>query len=249
MRKILLIALLVFGAASVGWFAGRNFNYPYPAPTNMVFYNSKPVDFAGFLLGMRKIFADITWLQTLQYYGGGGFEDIVSDEEYKKYAADKDRKGEYGKYSHLLELCRKTVGFDPYFKYVYLFGSASLAWNLTRYDEALDLLNEGIKYNPTYYPFHLYAAAIVYSKEGNAEKMIENLEAAVRYKDCPFEVKLILGNFYMKNGRYEKSADIWLDVYKTDVNAKNRTRAKEKIIKLIEQKKLSPAYVGKIIDL
>ena len=242
------IVLLVFFAASAGWFANRNFFYPYPAPTNMVLDNSKPIDFAGYLLGMRRIFADITWIQTLQYYGGTGSDDMVSEEEYKKYATDKSRKGEYGRYSHLLKFCKKTVGFDPYFKYVYLFGSASLAWNLNRYDEALDLLNEGIQYNPTYYPFHLYAAAIVYSKEGNAEKMIENLETAVRYKDCPFEVKLILGNFYMKNGRYEKSADIWLDVYKTDPDAKNRARVKEKLIKLIEQKKLSVEYARKIAE-
>ena len=198
---------------------------------------------------LRRIFADISWIQTLQYYGGGGTEDIVADGEYKKNSDGKDIKGEYGRYSHLLELCQKTTAFDPYFTYVYLFGSASLAFNLSRYDEALELLGRGIKYNPNYYPLHLYAAAIMYYKEGDTGKMLENLEAAAEYSDCPFEVKLILGNIYMKNGLYEKAAGIWLKVYKTDAEPKHRALAEQKLLKLIEQRKLPADYAAKLRDM
>lgn len=232
--------------AMVGWWANRDFSYPYPPPVNIVTEKTTPLDFAGLLFGMRRISSDVNWIQTIQYYGGGGYEDEVDEEQYKKYADDPKKKGEYGRYRYFLDMCRKCVRIDPYFKYVYAYGGTSLAWNLTRYDEAAELLSEGIEHNPDFYPFHLYAAAIVFFKEGKYEKVIEKLEEAVKYPDCPFEVKLILGNIYNKYGKYEKAAEIWVDVYFTAKKTHQIETAKEKIIKLITAKKISPAFLDKL---
>jgi tetratricopeptide (TPR) repeat protein len=240
------ILILLFVLLVLGWWTNKNFKYPYPAPVNIVTEKTKSIDFAGFLFGMRRIFADINWIQTLQYYGGGGWEEKVDEDKYLKYIKDDRKKVEYGRYKYFLDMCRRCVRIDPYFKYVYLFGGASLAWNLTRYDEALELLNEGMEHDPQYYPFHLYAAAIVYSKESNVENVIENLEKAVKYPDCPFEVKLILGNIYKKQGRYEDSAKIWIDIYFTAKLDSRKNKAKENLIKLIKEKKISPEFLEKI---
>ncbi|MFA5780275.1 MAG: tetratricopeptide repeat protein [Elusimicrobiota bacterium] len=248
MKNVLIIFLLLI-LALTGWWANKNFNYPYPAPVDIVTEKTKPIDFAGFLFGMRRIIADIMWVQTLQYYGGGGWEDKVSEEKYRKYEKDDRKKSEYGRYRDLLAMCQRCVRIDPYFKYVYAFGGASLAWNLTRYDEALELLNEGMKYNPQYYPFHLYAAAIVYSKEGKSTDVIKKLEETVKYPDCPFEVKLILGNIYTKYGRYEDAANIWVNIYYTAKLEDRKKGAKQKLIKLITEKKLSEKFLEKIKDI
>ena len=71
----------------------------------------------------------------------------------------------------------------------------------------------------------------------------------MRYDDCPFEVKLILGNIYMKDGLYEKAAGIWFEVYEKDTSPGNRSRAKEKLIRLIKQRKLPRSYVAKFAAL
>ncbi|OGS45586.1 MAG: hypothetical protein A2539_07105 [Elusimicrobia bacterium RIFOXYD2_FULL_34_15] len=245
MSKILIIPLL-FILVCLGWWANRHFDYPYPAPTNIATEKTESTDFAGLLFGMRRIFADVNWIQTLQYYGGGGFEDLISKEEYDRYANDPKRKGDYGRYKYLLDMCLRSVRIDPYFKYVYAFGGASLAWNLTRYDEGLELLNEGMKNNPQEYAFHLYAAAIIYSKQGKFENVIENLEKALKEPDCPFEIKNILGNIYKKQGKYEKAAKIWVDIYLTQRIEGRRERAKNNLIKLITEKKISPDYLDNI---
>ncbi|MEW6557725.1 MAG: hypothetical protein AB1349_10275 [Elusimicrobiota bacterium] len=250
--KTVSVILLLLVLALTGWWANKNFNYPYPAPQNIVTEKTEPVDFAGFLFGMRRIFADVAWIQTLQYYGGGGWEDEVTEEKYRKYEKDDKRKGDYGRYRYLLAMCRRCVRIDPYFKYVYLYGGSSLAWNLTRYDEALDFFNEGLKYNPQYYLFHLCAAAIIYSKENRFHEVITKLEEAVKYPDCPFELKNILGNIYKdKLGEYEKSAKIWVDIYLTEKIESRQEMAKKKLVKLISEKKISPEFleVQEIIEL
>ncbi|OQA92161.1 MAG: Tetratricopeptide repeat protein [Elusimicrobia bacterium ADurb.Bin231] len=233
----LRIIFLILCLYLIGKFAYSRYDFPYAGAGDIAGYDMQPVDFAGFALGMRRIFADITWIKTLQYYGGEGYDDIVAGESYKKYENDPHRRGEYGRYSRFLDMCRKTVKFDPHFTYVYLFGSSSLAWNLTRYDEALELLNEGIEHNPHYYPFHIYAAAIVYAKENNYARVIEKLELAVKYPDCPFEVKVILGNIYEKNGRFADSAEIWLGIMENSRNKAHIARAQKKLQELLENGK------------
>ncbi|MDD5686622.1 MAG: hypothetical protein PHE88_02165 [Elusimicrobia bacterium] len=245
MKNVTIFGLLLV-LVLAGWWANRNFNYPYPAPLNIVTEKTQSLDFAGLLFGMRRLFADVVWIQTLQYYGGSGWQDKVSEEDYSKYEKDTKKKGEYGRYRYFLDMCRRCVRIDPYFKYVYGFGGASLAWNLTRYDEALELLNEGIEHNPQYYPYHLYAAAIVFSKEGKFENVIKNLEIAAKYPDCPFEIKLILGNIYNKYGRYDDAVDIWLDIYFTERNAGRKEKAKENLIEIITEKKISQKSFEKI---
>jgi len=247
MRSFVIVLLLLV-LALTGWWANKNIYYPYNAPTNIVTEKTTPLDFFGFLFGMRRIIADVMWVQTLQYYGGGGYEDVVSVQEYRKHENDVRKEGEYGRYRYLLAMCQRCVRIDPYFKYVYAYGGASLAWNLTRYDEALELLKEGIEHNPQFYPLQLYAAAIVYQKAGNAVDMIKKLEEAVKYPDCPFEIKNILGNIYIKYGRYEDAAKIQVDIYSTEKNIDRRESAKRKLVQLVTEKKIPPTFLDEMLS-
>jgi len=115
----------------------------------------------------------------------------------------------------LLSLTLRVARLDPYFKYAYLFSGGALAWNYDRTDEALAILCEGIKNNPDYWQFHLYISAILYKKNLKHDEMITLLEQAVRQKDAPNMVRVILANYYEKMGRLRDSLKIWLDVVET----------------------------------
>jgi len=115
----------------------------------------------------------------------------------------------------LLNLTLRVVRLDPHFHYAYLFSGGALAWNYDRTDEALEILREGIRNNPDYWQFHLYISAIIYKKNLRSGEMLALLEEAVRQKDAPNMVRVILANYYEKMGRLADALKIWVDVVET----------------------------------
>ena len=120
-----------------------------------------------------------------------------------------------GMHPDLLNLTLRVVRLDPHFHYAYLFSGGALAWNYDRTDEALEILREGIRNNPDYWQFHLYISAIIYKKNLKSGEMIALLEEAVRQKDAPNMVRVILANYYEKMGRLADALKIWVDVVET----------------------------------
>lgn len=195
----------------------RSFHYPYPPFTNLVWDVSKvfegrtsverPIgseggfrDLSGIFLGMRRMTADIAWIAVLQYYGS---YDMIHQ------GPNSDSKVLH---PALKVLVQRVIRLDPYFHFAHLYGAGSLAFNLDRYDEALEILEEGIKYNPTYWKFRLYVAAIVWKQKGQYDNMIPLLEQAITYPDCPAMVKSCLANIYKARKNYARALQIWLGV-------------------------------------
>src|SRR3989344_4106081 len=192
--------------------------FPYP-PFNVLIFNisakfqdmpsfARPLgseggfrDFGGLLMGLRRFTADIALLSVLQYYGSRdsiGFED--GHEEHRSFGA--------GRYPALKDMVLRTVRLDPHFHFAYLYGAGSLAFNLDRYDEALELLQDGIQRNPNYWKFRLYVAAIVWKKKGEYDNMIPLLEEAITYPDCPTLVKSSLANIHKARKNYARALQI-----------------------------------------
>ncbi|MFH1367648.1 MAG: hypothetical protein ABII64_00840 [Elusimicrobiota bacterium] len=150
---------------------------------------------------------------------------------------------EGGTYSALLTHCYRVTELDPFFYHAYLFGAGALAWNHERTQEALELLQNGIdnmeKYrmnltkdvHQPYWQMNLYAAAIVYRKSGNFDKMVSSLEVAVKQPECPNLMKAVLANIYQKDGKLRKAFGIWIDIYQSGDNTYVK-RAEEKITEL-----------------
>ena len=217
MRIFLPLALL---ALFLSVRLDRAFRFPYPPFNRMIFdiseeFSKEPSferplgseggfrDFGGLLLGMRRLTADIAWVSVLQYYGAHEVREADRGEPHDL--------GE-GEYPALKKMVMRVVRIDPYFQFAYLYGAGSLALNLDRYDEGLELLEEGIKYNPTYWKFRLYVAGIVYKKKGEYDNFIGVLEDAVRYPDCPNLVKSCLANIYKARKNYPRALEIWLGI-------------------------------------
>ena len=128
----------------------------------------------------------------------------------------------------------RVVRIDPYFHRAYLFGAGILAWfkSVDRPEEALLILQEGIRNDPHYWVFRSYAGAIVYQKKEDFGKVASLLEGAVSQPDCPGLVKAILANTYKSMGQYRKSLEVWEVVLGDPDNSDYHARARSQIREL-----------------
>lgn len=239
MKRLSVNILVIFSllAAMIGFSAGINrvFSFPYPSFNTFQEHNDFLLDMGGLLLGMRRIAADIAWVQLMHYYARGKMsKEEQLKIEYHKYIQEKHEHGDHsecdeGKCAHaaggyhpdlnkdtgygkLYDKTLRVVQLDPFFHYAYLYSSGALAWNLKRYGEAYKLLELGLKNDPSFEKFSVYISAIIYKEKGNIEEMITALEEIVSYEDTPNLVKSILANYYKKKQRYVDALKIWINV-------------------------------------
>jgi hypothetical protein len=173
--------------------------------------------------GMRRLGAGLAWVQLLQYYGT------------PENGADK--------YKDFLQYCWRIVYFDPFASYAYLTGSAGLAWNMNRPQEALQLLEYGIKVTDEYgvgmtsdarqpfWQYHLYVSAIIYKQKGDFSKMLAMLVKATQQPNCPNMLKAVLANIMEESKNYQEALKLWFEIYASK-DPMYFTHAEEKIIKL-----------------
>lgn len=216
------------------FFLRKNFSYNYPFFTETVNLSASKktayglLDLSGIIFGMRRMVANVAWIQLLQYYGTP--ERDEANEEIHLHGLEYGG----GKYYDLLSLTQRIIRLDPYFYYAYLYSAGALAWNLDRPEEAILLLQEGIRNDPKYWKFRLYLGAVIYQQLQKFDKMVILLEEAVKYSDCPAMIKAILANIYEKENRYFDSLRIWLQVLESK-DEFYRLRAEKKIAELKAQ--------------
>lgn len=223
--RFILPALLI-ATFLVSGFIHRSFIFPFP-PLNILVFDlseefknivsfQRPLgseagyrDFAGVLMGMRRFTADIAWISVLQYYGAHEMENSGDEEGHRHEFTSGD-------YPALQKMVRRVIRLDPSNYHACEVGGGALAFNLNRPKEGLEILEEGIQYNPTYWRFRLLVGAIVYKQQGKFSDMIALLEDAIRYPDCPTMIKSILANIYKQNKNYLRALQIWIEVYENE---------------------------------
>lgn len=176
-------------------------NPPNPFPPLAVSLSSRVAnlkDFGALSLGLRRLGADIAWIQTLQYYGTQ--EEGQSEFEFENGI---------GKYPDFLALSQRVALIDPYFTYIYYFGSAALAWNMNRAQEAEELLRLGIQNNPHEWRLQQYLGALAFQKNHDPKKLADFLEGYIGDPECPNILRSILANLYKKQARYRDSMRVW----------------------------------------
>jgi hypothetical protein len=260
---LLIFILLAFSSVLLT----EAFIYPYSHVKSSPIPRYTVMDLCGAMAGLRRLSADIAWIQLLQYYGSPE-TTIDKDTEYQvsidmvKHLLGKNDfeketcldpnctdKHHYhpniegGVYPELYKYCLRVIQLDPFFSFAYLYGAASLGWNLNRPDEAIELLQTGISNMETfrseitkdthqpYWQLHLYLGALTYRKMGEFEKMRGLLETAVLQPECPNMVKVLLANIYQKESKFAPALKLWLEVYDSGDPAYSR-RAAEKITEL-----------------
>ncbi|MFH1380480.1 MAG: hypothetical protein ABII23_09405 [bacterium] len=215
--------------------------FPFPFPSFTVFpqHEDYLVDLSGIMLGMRRIAADIAWVQLSQYYARPQVsKEEALEVEYKKFINKvipyKHDFNERVGYPEIYERTLRIINLDPFFKYAYLYSAGALAWNLDRYDEAYDILKRGLAMNPLYWRFSMYVGAISYKEKGQHDKMVGYLEEIIIYPDCPNLIRSILANYYRKEGQYYKSLKVWIYILDTgDESYMRRARSQIEEIRSI----------------
>ena len=253
MKYILALLLAVIISAQV--FLEKNFKYPYgivsQSGVNFALPQYGILDLLNIAFGQRTLGSDIAWIQVLQYYG------TPESEEGRKALEEAGWFGRYepgpetyttGKYYDLLKYCQRVVWLDPFFQYTYLYGSASLAWNLNRDSEALELLDMGInnyrrwalispassgvfftsklKYS-VYWQLEAYRLAIIYKKSAKYSEMVDKLEEIVKLPNVPTTIKAILANTQKKVGNYRRALELWIEIYESGPNEYTDTAENE----------------------
>lgn len=170
--------------------------------------------------GFRAAAADLAWIQLLQYAAGEtppGYED------------------EPGKpYTHLKDMALRVGRLDPSFSRAFLYGASMLGWfhGVARPQEAVDILEEGMRRAPEQPQFATYLAALAYQKAGDQDKMIETLEANFARPETPTMMKIILANIHQSRGELERALTLWELIRDDDRDAAERPRAVAKIAEL-----------------
>ena len=173
----------------------RTFPWPYPSFDRLELQRHGLQDVTLATAGFRSLAADLAWVQLLQYVGGG----FLPGENTSK------------SYAELKPLTLRVTRLDPYFRHAYLYSASMLAFfrNIDRPSEALDVLVEGMRANPTFWPLRATAVAIGYMKRDEFERTAKTLEGVIQEPGCPAVVKAVLANAYTLHGRKADAARIW----------------------------------------
>ena len=176
-------------------------------------------DAALAVAGFRAPAADLAWIQLLQY-AAGGVPELP------------DRPGH--PYEHLAAMSLRVTRLDPSFHRAALYGSGILAWfhGIDRPDEAVELLNEGMRRSPEQPLYALYLAAIAYKKQGDTDRMVALLESSFDLPETPSTMKAILANLRQSRGEYRQALELWARILDSERDHSEHARAKIKIAEL-----------------
>ncbi len=198
-RAPLAVAVALFALALAVQPALRARSRPFPPLSSLPSSPYALQDAALVSGGLRAVAADLAWVEMLQY-SAGGLPDMT------------DAPGR--SYDHLKDLSLRAVRLDPSFQRGYLYAAGILAWfhNIERPDEAVEILREGMRADPTVKLYPTYIAAIAFKKKGDVDAMVGLLESTLFDPHSPVEMKAILANVYKSRGEYAKALAVWDDI-------------------------------------
>lgn len=229
-----MLRLALPAAALLAWTAGSavsvsSYRSAFPPPSEI----RSPADGAAsdmlaLALGARRLFADVWFIRLMQYYGSSELRHSDEDEdedprfdwlkpkEHAEHRHDHRELNGGGRYGEFLRRARHVLEIDPNFTVAGLYGAGSLAFNLNRPDEAVELLEYALKYSPKEWKYLKVLAAIGYSRGGGDPAAVAaSLEPLLKDPDCPVMLKQQAAFLNKKIGNYPAAAAIYADIAAT----------------------------------
>lgn len=178
--------------------------------------------------GLRAAAADLAWVQLLQYMAGNLPEFV-------------DAPGR--RHERALALSRRVIRLDPSFHRGALYGASVLGWleEVDRPDEAVALLEEGIRRSPEEPLYKLYLAALAFKRRGDDPRMIALLEASFDDPRTPSTMRAILANLYARRGEDGKALETWRRILANPLDSGEHGRARQKLAELRAKPRRGPA--------
>jgi len=229
MRVILIVFLIFFNVLS-NIKLNKIFNYDYLLLGNKKLSEViKYQDVWSIVFGLRRVAADLAFVQEVIYYGSP---------QYEPHEKHKHRHIHLHFHPHLklLNYAKRVLRLDYHFHFANLFSASALAFVQKRPEEAIELLKEALVYNPKYWKYSLYLGAITIRKEKGEKEVIPFLKKIIQGKRAPDIVKNYFALLCEKYGYIEDAYKMWQDLL--DSRDENYRRRAQEHIKGIKEGRL-----------
>lgn len=226
----LFLVFFVFLTGFSKWRIDQSFEWRFAFANELVMSNHYLEDLGTLFAGSHRIAADAAYVQFLQYYGTpeGEHRHDHGDSPFHDFTSE-------GIYARLTEFGTRIMRLDPFFRGAILEVAGALAFNQRRTHEALGLLKEAIKRDPSYFRYHLYVSAILYKEKGDELNLMLALEEASKTPDCPILLLRVLGNLFKKQGHYGKAAQMYVRIIGSARSHKDRMEGERRLQLLVKE--------------
>jgi len=163
--------------------------------------------------------ADFVWLRAIQYYG----YHLMTDQRYEWLG-------------HVFGI---LTTLDPRFIGAYHFGAYTLAWDAKRPQEAVQMLIEGMKRNPTDWRLPFDAGFISYMLLEDYEQAGTFFLMASKLPSVPQIAARWAVWSIGKAGDFETARQMWLDIYNGTDNRKLKELALRQLAKLTFDRRMA----------
>lgn len=167
-------------------------------------------------LGHQRLVADLLWLQAIQYYG---------DKLIRRT----------NQMPNLAPFFQAITDLDPAFERAYSFGAYALADDLKSPDQALALLEKGIRANPEAWGLVNQAGFISYFYLKNPLRAAGYFSKAAENPEAPPLARRLAARLYASGGDHELSLALWKDIYDTAPDSYTRDRALRNMLEIRAQ--------------
>jgi tetratricopeptide (TPR) repeat protein len=191
---ILGVAAGIGGAAAL--LHARDTRYPEPPQTDRLLYLRSGRTADRVMLTFDSLAADVYWIRAIQHYG----RDVAAERR------GRPRQDSFGLLQPLLDL---TTTLDPHFNVAYRFGSLFLAMQPPdgpgRVDQAIALLEKGLKVNPDRWQYAYDLGFIHYWHTGDFQEAARWFEKAAAMPDAPEWIQPFLAVTLVQGGQRQRA--------------------------------------------
>ena len=153
-------------------------------------------------VGFNALWADIYWIRAVQYYG----DTKLSVDEKKNY-------------DQLYPLLDITTSLDPHFNIAFRFGSILLSEGYPngpgQADQAITLLEKGIRESPTKWQYYHDAGFVNYWWRRDAQAAADWFLKGAKLPGAPNWLEPLAATVLAEHGEREASRELWLQLAKT----------------------------------
>jgi pentatricopeptide repeat protein len=176
------------------------------------------------LLGFTGLAADLTWIRTVQYFGG--------------------RMERRELFPQLYQLVDVTTSLDPHFLDAYVYGGLFLTI-ARQYPNAIAIYEKGIAANPTAWQIPHDLGRLYFLELHDYKLALHYWEITDRLPGRPHYIPRFLIRLQAKTGHVETALELWQQMLERSDNEDVRQIARREISKLLDElkRKTAPALL------